>query len=134
MYNVSIRYYCQEVSFSLHYFSDAPKTVKVSGSTAVKHDEENVVYTCSSSASFPEASIVWNKLVNGNLEKIDEKDTEVETIHTRSGVLKTSKFMLHPARSQDGSFLLFCIVKIQDLKFEKSSEVLNVIIARKFRY
>ena len=134
MSNVSIRYDYQEVIFNLHYFSDAPKTVKISGSTAIKHDEEKVVYTCSSSASYPEANIVWNKLVNGNLEKIDEKDTEVETIHTRSGVLKTSKFMLHPARTQDENFLLFCIVKIQDLKFQKSSEVLDVIITCKFGY
>ena len=125
-----MRYGYQKFLFSLHYFSDAPKT----GSTAVKHDEEDVVYTCSCSASYPEANIVWNTLLNGNHEKINEKDTEVDTIHTRSGVLKTSKLMLHPARTQDESFLLFCIVKIQDLKFEKSSEVLNVIITCKFRY
>ena len=72
--------------------------------------------------------------MNGNLETIDEKDTEVETIHTRSGVLKTSKFTLHPARTQDETFLLFCIVEIQELKFEKSSDVLDVIITCKFGY
>ena len=69
--------------------------------------------------------------MNGNLEIIDEKDTEVETIYTRSGVLKTSKFTLHPAKTQEETFLLFCIVMIQDFKFEKSSEVLDVIITCK---
>jgi len=106
----------------------APKTIEISGVTAVKHDEKEAVYTCSSSASYPEPSIVWNKLVNGKLVKIDEKDTDVDTKYTKSGVLKTSKYSLHPERTQDENVLLYCIVKIQELKFEKSSEVLDILI------
>jgi len=106
----------------------APSNVDISGVTSVKHDEESVVYTCSSSASYPEATIVWNKLVRGNLEKIDEEDTEVETVNTKAGVVKSSKYTLHPAKTQEDSFLLFCIVQIKELKFEKSSEVLDILI------
>ena len=116
------------------FLVDAPKTIEISGVTAVKHDEKEAVYTCSSSASYPEPSIVWNKLVNGKLVKIDEKDTDVDTKYTKSGLLKTSKYRLHPERTQDENVLLYCIVKIQELKFEKSSEVLDILITCKFRF
>jgi len=106
----------------------APNTVSISGVTTVKHDEEKVVYTCSTSPSYPEPTLVWTKLVQGNLVKIEEKDTKVETEHTRSGVIKSSKYTFHPARRQDDSFLLFCIVKIKELKYEASSEVLDIVV------
>ena len=111
--------------------SDAPNTVSISGVTTVKHDEEKVVYTCSTSPSYPEPTLVWTKLVQGNLVKIEEKDTKVETEHTRSGVIKSSKYTFHPARRQDDSFLLFCIVKIKELKYEASSEVLDIVVTCK---
>jgi len=106
----------------------APETIDISGNTVVKHDDEKAVYTCSSSESFPEATIVWNKLVEGKLEKIDEIETEVTTEDTGAGVTKTSKFTLRPTRTHEEAFLLFCIVKIPDLKFERSSELLDVLI------
>jgi len=106
----------------------APDTVEITGVTTVKHDEDNVVYTCSTSPSYPEATLVWTKLVQGNLVKIEEKDTKVETEHTRSGVRKSSRYTYHPARTQDDSFLLFCIVKIKELKYEASSEVLDIVV------
>eukprot|EP00092_Neocalanus_flemingeri_P038639 GFUD01042069.1.p1 GENE.GFUD01042069.1~~GFUD01042069.1.p1 ORF type:complete len:990 (-),score=267.58 GFUD01042069.1:133-3102(-) len=106
----------------------APETVDISGNTVVKHDDEKVVYTCSSSESFPEPTIVWNKLVEGKLEKIEEDETEVETEETEAGFTKTSHFTLRPSRTHEETFLLFCIVKIPDLKFEKSSDLLDVTI------
>ena len=113
------------------YIIDAPETIDISGNTVVKHDDEKAVYTCSSSESFPEATIVWNKLVEGKLEKIDEIETEVTTEDTGAGVTKTSKFTLRPTRTHEEAFLLFCIVKIPDLKFERSSELLDVLITCK---
>ena len=97
----------------------------------MKHDEEKAVYTCSSSPSYPEATLVWTKLVQGSLVKIEEEDTKVETEHTRSGVMKSSKYTYHPARTQDESFLLFCVVKIKELKYEASSEVLDIVVTCK---
>jgi len=106
----------------------SPENVDISGNTVVKHNDEKAVYFCSSSQSFPEPDIVWKKLVGGKLVKMDENAIEVKIEDTGEGIIKNSKLTLYPSRAHEESFILFCIVKIPELKFERSSDLLDVLI------
>jgi len=106
----------------------APETVHITGATLVKDDDERVEYSCSSDESYPEPTIVWNKIVEGNVEIIEEDEIELETVDTGVGVVKTSKLTIFPKRVKENSFLLFCLVKVPKLKFERSSEMLDILI------
>ena len=112
-------------------FLDPPKAVKISGSISVKHDEEEAVYSCKTSESFPEPHIIWKKLVDGKMEAIKEEKTVIEKIESNAGVSKTSTITLHPRDLRQNSMLLFCIAQVPVLKFEKSSEFLEVMITCK---
>ena len=94
--------------------------------------DEEAVYHCSSSHSFPESSIVWQILSEGKIHKIHENETDVKTKVTTEGIVKTSKYILQLPGTKPASIIIYCIAEIQALSWKKSSDLLEVQIICKY--
>ena len=99
----------------------------ITGPDNLQQDDE-AVYTCTSYHSAPEPQIVWNILSEGKLHKIQENETDVKTENSRAGVTKTSKYTLQLSGIQPESIIVYCVVEIAELKFKKSSGLIEVLI------
>jgi hypothetical protein len=103
----------------------APDTVTVAGLKSIKSGTP-ATYTCTSSESFPEATITWQKMVGEQEVEIMEEDLEEEIEDTGAGIRKISTYVMEEGEED---FIVSCKAEVEGVA-ETQSQSLGVTVMK----